>query len=77
MEARVRFWVEAVLAALATGLFFLTLVSRDWIERIFHVEPDAGNGSLEWLIVAALAVVAIGLIAAARSEWQRGHASDR
>lgn len=77
MEARMRFWVEAVLAALATGLFVLTLFSRDWIERIFHVEPDEGSGALEWLIVAALAIVAIALIAAARSEWKRAHEPGR
>ena len=71
MHLRVRFWLEAVLAALATALFVLTLVSRDWIERIFHVEPDASSGALEWLIVVALLVATIALIAAARSEWRR------
>ena len=72
MEIRARFWLEAILAVLTTGLFFLTLYSRDWIEEIFHVEPDEGSGSLEWLIVAALFVVSVALIAAARSEWRRG-----
>ena len=71
MNVRPRFWVEAVLAALTTALFVLTLVSRDWIERIFHVEPDAGSGALEWLIVAALLVATGALIAAARAEWRR------
>jgi hypothetical protein len=71
MEVRARFWLEAILAALTTGLFVLTLVSRDWIERIFHVEPDGGSGALEWLIVAVLLVVSISLIVAARTEWRR------
>jgi hypothetical protein len=71
MEVRARFWLEAILAALTTGLFVLTLVSRDWIERIFHVEPDGGSGALEWLIVAVLLVVSIALIVAARTEWRR------
>jgi len=71
MQARARFWLEAVLAALTTALFILTLISRDWIERIIHVEPDAGNGSLEWLIVAVLLVASIALIAAAHTEWRR------
>jgi hypothetical protein len=71
MNGRMRFWVEAALAALTTALFVLTLVSRDWIERIFHVEPDEGSGSLEWLIVAALLVASVALITAARSEWRR------
>jgi len=72
MQVRARFWLEAVLAALTTALFILTLLSRDWIERIFHVEPDAGSGALEWLIVAVLLVVSLALIAAARTEWRRG-----
>jgi hypothetical protein len=71
MHLRVRFWVEVVLATLTTALFILTLVSRDWIERIFHVEPDAGSGALEWLIVAALLVATVALIATARSELRR------
>ena len=71
MQFRARFWLEAVLATLTTALFILTLISRDWIERIFHVEPDEGSGAIEWLIVAALLVVSISLIAAARTEWRR------
>jgi LPXTG-motif cell wall-anchored protein len=35
----------------------------DWIERIFHVSPDAGNGSLELLfIVSPIAALLIGLV---------------
>jgi hypothetical protein len=34
----------------------------DWIERLFGVAPDNGDGSLELLIfVALVAVVAIGI----------------
>jgi hypothetical protein len=75
MQVRARFWLEAVLAVLTTGLFMLTLISRDWIERFFHVEPDEGSGALEWLIVAALLVASIALIFAARTEWQRARTS--
>ena len=75
VSARARFYLEAILATLATGLFALTLVSRDWIEVFFKVEPDEGNGSLEWIIVIALAVVAIGLIALARRDWRRVQSS--
>jgi hypothetical protein len=31
----------------------------DFIERIFHVAPDGGNGSLEWKIVLALVIVPV------------------
>ena len=35
----------------------------DWIEQIFHVSPDAGNGSLELLfIVCPMAVLLIYLV---------------
>jgi hypothetical protein len=71
MQIRARFWLEAVLATLTTALFILTLISRDWIERIFHVEPDAGSGALEWLIVTVLLVASLALIVAARTEWRR------
>jgi uncharacterized iron-regulated membrane protein len=33
----------------------------DWIERWFGVEPDGGDGSLEWTICIALFVLFVGL----------------
>jgi hypothetical protein len=75
MQVRARFWIEAVLGTLTGALFLLTLASRDWIERIFGIEPDQGSGALEWLIVAALLVVTVAFIAAARSEWRRAQSA--
>lgn len=37
----------------------------DWIERLFHVSPDGGNGSLEVGIVAGVAVALAMMIAGA------------
>ena len=37
----------------------------DWIERLFHVAPDGGNGSLEVGIVAGAAVALVLMIASA------------
>jgi hypothetical protein len=71
MHVRARFWVEAVLAALAVGLFFLTLVLRNWIEVVFGINPDSSSGSLEWSIVGALFVASVALVALARVEWRR------
>jgi len=69
------FWLETVMA-IATGiLFVITLVQRDWIEIVFGVDPDQGNGSLEWLIVGALLVVSITLFTLASYEWRRTHAA--
>ncbi len=68
---QVRFWLETILAAVTGILFLLTLISREWIEILFDVEPDAGNGSLEWLIVAALLALTLTLAVLARFEWRR------
>jgi hypothetical protein len=66
-------YIELTLATALAALFLLTLVSRDWIEEVFGVEPDAGSGALEWAIVAGLAILAIALALGARHEWRRLH----
>jgi len=67
---RRRFWFEAALAS-ATGLLFIvTLFWHDWLEA-FGVDPDHGNGSVEWLVVAVFLVVCVGCTAVARVEWRR------
>ena len=68
---RVRFWVEAGLAGLCALLAILTLFTRDWIEALTGFDPDNHNGSFEWMIVAALALVCILLSIAARADWRR------
>jgi hypothetical protein len=73
--ARRRFWVQAGLAALASVLILLTLLWRDWIEVVFGIDPDHGDGSVEWLIVATLLAIAAALAVAARLEWRRATAT--
>jgi hypothetical protein len=63
--------VEAALAALTGALALLTLVWREWIEAIFRVEPDSGDGSLEWAIVIVLFVGSLTFSLVARAEWRR------
>lgn len=72
---RWRFWLETCVAIVTGILFILTLVRRDWIEAIFNIDPDQGNGTLEWLIVGALLVVTIALFALASYEWRRARAA--
>jgi hypothetical protein len=75
-KAGARFWIEAVLAALTGFLFLLTLVWRDWIERVFKIDPDGGDGSLEWAIVGLLCAASITLSLMARAQWRRRAALD-
>lgn len=66
-----RFWIEAGLAFLSTGLTVLSLVSRDWIEALFKVEPDGGSGLLEWVIVGTALAATIVFTALTRLEWRK------
>lgn len=68
---RTRFWVEVGCGAPGLVLFAVTLVSREWIEFLFGVDPDGGSGALELAIALGLlaAAAAAGLLAV--REWRR------
>lgn len=68
---RGRFWVEVLAGGVSGLLALLTLVTREWVEVALGVDPDRGDGSLEWLLVVALAAVALVLGLLARGEWRR------
>ena len=72
---RTSFWTELTLGLLSTVLFVLTLVWPDWLELTLHVDPAPGNGSVEWAIVAFLAVLAVMSFALARGERSKAHVS--
>ena len=60
--------IETV-AALSAGLLcLLTLVVPDWIEVVFRVDPDGGDGIAEWAVAGRLALVAVVLGLAARRD---------
>lgn len=73
---KVRFSIDTAFASLALGLLLLTLVFPDWIELFFGVDPDGGNGSVEWAIVGVLALTTIVFAALARAEWRRAAAHE-
>ncbi len=70
MNLRWRFWIESALAVLAVALAVITIVWPDWIELVFGVEPDEGNGSIEVMIAVGAAVVAIAFSLLAGFEWR-------
>jgi hypothetical protein len=65
------FWVEAVAAGFATFMGLLTIVWHDWIEGVFRVDPDHGNGSAEWIAVVVLLSIGVSAGALARRRWRR------
>jgi hypothetical protein len=67
---RARFWIEAGLAVVSALLFLATLISREWIEVVFGVDPDHGSGSLEWLVAGSVALVTVVFSIIARIEWR-------
>jgi hypothetical protein len=76
-QLRRRFWVTVVLAALTAVLAGVTLFVPDWIENVFHVDPDSGNGSFEWFVVIVLFAVSVVSAFAAGVECGRAFGSAR
>jgi hypothetical protein len=67
----VRFWIEAVTASLGIALLVLTLVSAEWFEALTGLEPDGGNGSLEWALPVVLLAISAASACFARRSYQR------
>lgn len=76
MSVRWRLWLEAALAAGAGVMGVLTLFWHAWIEAVFGVDPDHGNGSLEWIVTFALLAAALGFSFALRRDLRRAKASE-
>jgi hypothetical protein len=65
------FWIETALATLSGVFCALTLLWSEWIELLFGIDPDHGNGSAEWLIALTSLAVTVAFAALARREWRR------
>jgi hypothetical protein len=72
---RLRFYPETVLGLFTGVMCVMTLVSHQWIEALFRVDPDQGSGLVEWLIVGGLLAVTVVMGALARAEWRRAAAT--
>ena len=68
---RIGFYAETIIGVLATALFVYTLFTRDWIEMVLRVDPDQGQGWVEWMIVGGLLALALLCGYLARREWRR------
>jgi hypothetical protein len=66
-----RLWIEAALGACSALLLAITLVWPDWIERVFGVDPDGGDGSTEWGLVVTLVVLTLAAFGLAWRDWRR------
>ena len=64
-------FVESALAAGCAALALLTALQPDWIEVLIGFEPDGGDGSAEWGLVAAFALAAVVSGFLARQHWRR------
>lgn len=52
-----KLFAEMVVALASSGAAIATLVEPEWIERLFDVAPDGGDGSLEtWVVVTACVI---------------------
>ena len=59
-----RIWVELMLGLISAVSLTLAIVLPNWMELLFHLAPDAGDGSAERgfaLLWAAISVLMFGL----------------
>jgi hypothetical protein len=78
VNPRRRFWIELGLAVVSGVLFVLTFVRPDWIEVAFGIDPDQGDGSLEWGLDVVLLIATVAWSVVARLEWvEAAHAARR
>jgi hypothetical protein len=68
-----RLRLEIGLAALSVLMFVATVAWPEWIEMVFGIDPDHGDGSLESVIMGMTALCAIGASLRVRSDWSGPH----
>jgi hypothetical protein len=69
-QSKIRVGLETAIALLAGLLGVAAIFWHDWIEALTGWDPDQHNGSVEWLIVAGLLVIAVAMGTVARRHWR-------
>ena len=70
-----KFWLATLLAGTSAVAVALTLAMPGWIETVFGVEPDGGDGSAEWGLTFVFVLLTAAFVAIAGRVWQ-GRARD-
>ncbi len=66
-----RVWVELALGLTSSGLLALALLSPHWMEQLFGIAPDAGDGSAEYGLALMWAAVAFLMFGLAGYTWKK------
>lgn len=66
-----RFWLGMAACGISSVLFALTAAWPDWIEVLFHTDPDHGSGRVEWLILTISLATSLWFAMLAWREWRR------
>ena len=74
---RHQFWLESISGSVTGIAAVITLFWHDWIEAVFGIDPDSGNGSAEWLIISVLLIVTVALAVGVWREWRRAELAAR
>lgn len=60
---------HAALASIACLTGVLTFFGHNWIETMFGLSPDSGNGSIEWVITILTAAIVLLCVVLAYCRW--------
>lgn len=71
MPIRARFLTGAAVPAAISFMAVLTAIRHNWIELLFGIDPDAGNGALEWTFVLVPALIAVASAVVAYRKWNQ------
>jgi hypothetical protein len=67
-------WIVRAGQGLTVLAAVLTAIVPSWIETVFNIDPDGGNGAVEWLIVTALVGLAVACELVLRARLRMGQA---